>query len=178
MERKLKALCTLCRFLSLNIKRILSEKISRPVTYPYTKSELILSENSDRRQSRTVSRCCNFRNNLAYMRRKLRYYNLVKSFNARNNRVSRIRWTSIIREFNNTYEFLRKKIIKLVQNCSKSIQYDREYKNFSYSFENFIPTRFKYIRLLKRNKLLAQQLYTFAYFISVIASQIRQSKDH
>lgn len=112
------------------------------------------------------------------MRRKLRYYNLVKSFNARNNRVSRIRWTSIIREFNNTYEFLRKKIIKLVQNCSKSIQYDREYKNFSYSFENFIPTRFKYIRLLKRDKLLAQQLYTFAYFISVIASQIRQSKDH
>lgn len=106
------------------------------------------------------------------MRRKLRYYNLVKSFNARNNRVSRIRWTSIIREFNNTYEFLRKKIIKLAQNCSKSIQFNREYKNFSYSFENCIPKRFKYIRLL------AQQLYTFAYFISVIASQIRQSKDH
>lgn len=106
------------------------------------------------------------------MRRKLRYYNLVKSFNARNNRVSRIRWTSIIREFNNTYEFLRKKIIKLAQNCSKSIQFNREYKNFSYSFENCIPTRFKYIRLLKRDKLLAQQLYTFAYFISVIASQI------
>lgn len=85
----LKALCTLCRFLPLILNGYFLKRFPVPSRIR-TKSELILSENSDRRQSRTVSRCCNFRNNFVYMRRKLRYYKLVNSLNSRNNRVSRI----------------------------------------------------------------------------------------
>lgn len=64
------AVYTLCRFLSLILNGYFLERFPVPSRIR-TKSELILSGNSDRRQSRTVSRRCNFRNNFVYMRRKL-----------------------------------------------------------------------------------------------------------
>lgn len=121
-ESKLKALCTLCRFLSLILNGYFLKRFPVPSRIR-TKSELILSENSDRRQSRTVSRCCNFRNNFVYMRRKLRYYKLVNSLNSRNNRVSRIEWTNNRKSQNlRTRIRIRKKSPSLLaQNYFKSM---------------------------------------------------------